>query len=270
MNEVDAMPAPTEISVAQLSRIIGLPGAPLLVDVCPSDDGDLERRLLPTARPLKAESVSRWAHSFSGRRVIVYCRDGGDISQGTAAWLRHAGIDAQTLEGGFEVWQQAEQPCLRTRRLPDRDEAGRTTWVTRTRPKIVRIACPWLIRRFIDPTAVFLYVSPSEVAAVAARFGATPFDSGDGLWNDRSDACTFDVMLEEFNLRTEPLSRLAKIVRGADTGRSDLTPQSGGLLAISLGYSRMFRDDLAQLDAAMPVYDSLYRWCRDGTEETHG
>ncbi len=264
------MPSPTEISVAQLSRIIGLPAAPMLVDVRPCDDRGSGRHLLPTARQMKSQTVSAWAHNFSGRRVIVYCRDGGNVSQGTAAWLRQAGIDAQTLEGGFEAWRKADQPNVCTDRLPQRDEAGRTTWVTRGRPKIVRIACPWLIRRFIDPTAVFLYVAPSEVAAVAERFTATPFDSGEGIWNDRGDACTFDVMLEEFNLKTEPLLRLAAIIRGADTGLPDLTPQSGGLLAISLGYSRMFKDDVAQLDATMPVYDALYRWCRDGTEETHG
>jgi len=264
------MPSPTEISVLQLSRIIGLPGAPTLVDVRPGDDGGSGRHVLPTARQMKSQTIATWAHSFSGRRVIVYCAEGGDVSQGTAAWLRHAGIDAQTLEGGFEAWRKADQPLLCTDRLPQRDQAGRTTWVTRARPKIIRIACPWLIRRFIDPTAVLLYVAPSEVAAVAKRFTATPFDSGDGIWNDRGQACTFDVMLEEFKLRTEPLLRLAAIVRGADTGVPDLTPQSGGLLAISLGYSRMFRDDVAQLDATMPVYDALYRWCRDGTEETHG
>jgi len=264
------MPSPTEISVAQLSRIIGLPAAPMLVDVRPCDDRGSGRHLLPTARKMKSQTVSAWAHNFSGRRVIVYCRDGGNVSQGTAAWLRQAGIDAQTLEGGFEAWRKADQPNVCTDRLPQRDEAGRTTWVTRGRPKIVRIACPWLIRRFIYPTAVFLYVAPSEVAAVAERFTATPFDSGEGIWNDRGDACTFDVMLEEFNLKTEPLLRLAAIIRGADTGLPDLTPQSGGLLAISLGYSRMFKDDVAQLDATMPVYDALYRWCRDGTEETHG
>jgi hypothetical protein len=127
-----------------------------------------------------------------------------------------------------------------------------------------------LIRRFVDPAAVFLYVSPSEVAAVAKRFTAAQFDCGDGIWNDRGNACTFDVMLEEFGINTEPLSRLAAIVRAADTGAPDLTPQSGGLLAISLGYSRMYKDDMAQLDATMSVYDALYRWCRDGTEETHG
>jgi len=264
------MPSPTEISVAQLSRIIGLPGAPMFVDVRPCADGSSGRHVLPAAQQMESQSVSIWADKFSGQRVVVYCRDGGDASQGTAAWLRQAGIDAQTLEGGFEAWREADQPLLRMDRLPERDQAGRTTWVTRARPKIVRVACPWLIRRFVDPTAVFLYVAPSEVAAVAKRFTATPFDSGDGIWNDRGDACTFDVMLEEFNLKTEPLLRLAAIIRGADTGVPDLTRQSGGLLAISLGYSRMFRDDVAQLDATMPLYDALYRWCRDGTEETHG
>jgi len=145
----------------------------------------------------------------------------------------------------------------------------RTTWVTRARPKIVRIACPWLIRRFVDPRAVFLFVPPADVAAVAPRFGATPFDAGHGVGNDREGSCTFDVMLQELGLGTEPLRRLATIVRGADTGHPDLTPQSGGLLAVSLGFSRMYRDDQAQLDATLPLYDALYRWCRDGTDETH-
>lgn len=264
------MPSPTEITVAQLSRIIGLPGAPMLVDVRSGTDSGSVRHVLPTARQMESQNVSTWADKFSGRRVVVYCQDGGSVGQGTAAWLRQAGIDAQTLEGGFEAWSKADQPLLCLDTLPARDQAGRTTWVTRARPKIIRVACPWLIRRFVDPTAVFLYVAPSEVAAVADRFAATPFDSGNGIWNDRGDACTFDVMLDEFNLKTEPLLRLAAIIRGADTGLPDLTLQSGGLLAISLGYSRMFRDDVAQLDATMPVYDALYRWCRDGTEETHG
>jgi rhodanese-related sulfurtransferase len=264
------MPSPTEISVEQLSRIIGLPGAPMLIDVRPCDDRDTDRGLLPTARQMNSQTISTWAHNFSGRNVIVYCWDGGNISQGTAAWLRQAGIHAETLAGGFEAWCKANQLQLSTSRLPNRDDAGRTNWVTRARPKIIRIACPWLIRRFIDPTAIFLFVAPSEVASVAERFAATPFDTGHGIWNDRGDACTFDVMLEEFNLKTEALSRLAEIIRGADTGQPDLTSQSGGLLAISLGYSRMYRDDVLQLEASMSVYDALYRWCRDGTEETHG
>lgn len=158
---------------------------------------------------------------------------------------------------------------MRADKLPQRDKENRSVWVTRARPKVVRIACPWLIRRFIDPGAVFLFVAPAEVRAVADRFNATPFDIDDVFWSDRDQKCTFDVMIEELGLGTEALSRLALIIRGADTGRLDLTPQSAGLLAASLGYSRMFRDDLAQLDAAMALYDAFYRWCRDATEETH-
>src|SRR6185295_5377375 len=128
---------------------------------------------------------------------------------------------------------------------------GRTVWVTRERPKIDRIACPWLIRRFIDPAAVFLFVAPAEVAAVADRFGAVPFDIEGVFWSHRGERCTFDVMVEEFALATEPLLRLATIVRGADTARPDLAPEAAGLLAASLGLSRLYADDLEQLDAGM-------------------
>jgi hypothetical protein len=142
-------------------------------------------------------------------------------------------------------------------------------WITRERPKIDRIACPWLIRRFVDPRAVFLFVAPSEVDGVAERFGATPFDVEGVHWSHRGDACTFDVMVEEFGLASEPLTRLCAIVRGADTGRFETAPQAAGLLAASLGLSRMFSDDLAQLEAGMTLYDAFYRWCRDASGETH-
>jgi len=134
----------------------------------------------------------------------------------------------------------------------------------------VRIACPWLIRRFVDPKARFLFVPAAEVPAVAEQLNATPFDTGHGHWNDRGELCTFDVMVNEFGLSTEPLLRLARIIRGADTGRLDLAPECAGLLATSLGFSRMYRDDTAQLNAAMALYDATYRWCRDATDETHG
>lgn len=156
-----------------------------------------------------------------------------------------------------------------TERLPPRDGQGRTVWVTRARPKIDRIACPWLIRRFVDPQAVILFVSPQEVPAVAERFNGAPFDIEDAFWSHRGPKCTFDVMIEELGLAIEPLQRLAVIVRGADTTRLDISPEAPGLLAASLGLSRMFADDLEQLEAGMLLYDAFYRWCRDATDETH-
>lgn len=134
---------------------------------------------------------------------------------------------------------------------------------------------PRLIRRFVDPGAVFLDVAASEVEAVADRFGAMPFDVDGVFWSHRGPVgsaehtCSFDTMLAEFGLSSPALDRLAVIVRAADTARLDLAPQAAGFLAASLGLSRMFSDDLARLDAAMLLYDAMYRWCRDGTEETH-
>ena len=263
------MPSTTEITVQQLSRLIGLPNAQAIIDVRTDQDYDADPRLIAGSRRRDFRDASTWAGTYRGQRPVIACGKGRKLSQGTAAWLRHEGIDAQTLEGGFEAWRAGGHPLVRTGKLPPRDAQGRTVWVTRARPKVDRIACPWLIRRFIDQSAVFLFVAPSEVPAVAERFNATPFDVDGVFWSHRADRCTFDTMLEEFGLQSEPLSRLATIVRGADTARLDLAPQAAGLLAASLGYSRMHRDDLAQLDAAMALYDAFYRWCRDAAEETH-
>ena len=142
-------------------------------------------------------------------------------------------------------------------------------WVTREHAKVDRIACPWLIRRFIDSDARFLFVAPTEVAAVAERFGAVPFDIEGVELSHRGDLCSFDAILDDFGLRTEALDRLATVIRGADTDRHDLAPQAAGLLALSVGLSRMHKDDLAQLDAGMGLYDALYRWARDGFAEGH-
>jgi len=263
------MSAATSITVPQFARLIGLPDTPAVVDVRIDDDYRADPRLLPGSQRRDYRAIGSWGPQYRGKKVVVVCQRGQKLSEGTAAWLRHEGIDAQTLEGGFEGWQKAGEVLVRTDKLPPRDDKGRTIWVTRSRPKVDRIACPWLIRRFVDANAVFLFVLAAEVTAVADRFGATPFDIEGVFWSHRGDTCTFDTMIEEFALRSEPLLQLAKIVRGADTARPNLTPQSAGLLAASLGYSRMYRDDLAQLDAAMSFYDAMYRWCRDATAENH-
>ena len=176
---------------------------------------------------------------------------------------------AESLQGGVVAWRDASLPLVPAAKLPERNGQGRTVWVTRHRPKIDRIACPWLIRRFIDPTALFMFVAPSEVLDVAEKFKATPFDVEDVFWSHRGDRCSFDVMVEEFALCTEPLERLARIIRGADTNRHDLAPEAAGLLAASLGLSRMYRDDLEQLEVGMVLYDAFYRWARDAVDEGH-
>ena len=264
------MPAPKSIGADKLARLVGTSSAPAIVDVRPPEDFAELPRLVPCSRRRSHDEVSRWAAELHGRSAVIVCRTGSALSHGVAAWLRHAGVAAEVLEGGTSAWAAAGLPMVAEDRLPPRDEEGRTLWVTRSRPKVDRIACPWLIRRFVDPDAVFLFVAPSEVAGVAERFAAAPFDTEGAYWSHRGELCTFDVMVEEFGLAaSEPLRRLAAIVRGADTARLELAPQAAGLLAVSLGLSRVHSDDLEQLEAGMIVYDALYRWCRDAVDERH-
>ena len=142
-------------------------------------------------------------------------------------------------------------------------------WVTRERPKIDRIACPWLIARFIDRAPEFLYVPAGEVLKIAAETGATPYDIPGVEMSHVGELCSFDAFLGKYRLTDPALQQLALIVRGADTSRLDLTPQSAGLYAISLGLSRCFADDPTMLAHGMVMYDALYAWCREGREETH-
>jgi hypothetical protein len=142
-------------------------------------------------------------------------------------------------------------------------------WVTRERPKIDRIACPWLITRFIDEQPEFLYVPSDRVRAVAEETDAIPYDVPDVELSHVGDLCSFDAFLSKYGLDDPALHQLATIVRGADTSRLDLTPQSAGLFAISLGLSANFADDHEMLGHGMVLYDALYAWCRDRQGETH-
>jgi rhodanese-related sulfurtransferase len=257
------------ISAEKLVRLIGTPRCPALIDVRPKSDFDFSPRLIPGSIRRTHSDASEWGGEFAAQSAIVICRDGSALSQGVAAWLRHAGVVADVLEHGFEGWAKAALPLLTASKIPALDSQGRSVWVTRARPKVDRIACPWLIRRFIDPRAVFLFVAASEVPGVVQQFCAVPFDLEGVFWSHRGEKCTFDIMVEEFGLTTEPLLRLATMVRAADTGRLDLAPQAAGLLAASLGLSRMYADDLEQLEAGLSLYDAFYRWCRDAVDEAH-
>ncbi|MFG6562211.1 sulfurtransferase/chromate resistance protein [uncultured Sulfitobacter sp.] len=263
------MPAPNAISSDKLSKIIGTPRAPLLLDVRSTEDFEADPRLIPGAVKVDDRVLSGLVSCATDNAAIVICQAGHKLSQGAAAWLRAEGCPAEYLEGGFEAWKGSDLPLIRPDKLPPRDAQGRTVWVTRSRPKIDRIACPWLIRRFVDPHAVILFVAPAEVIGVAERYNAAPFDIEDVFWSHRGELCTFDVMLAEFGLSTPALDRLATMVRGADTARLDLAPEAAGLLAASLGLSRMYSDDLEQLDAGVLLYDAFYRWARDASDEAH-
>ena len=264
------MPSTTEITVQQLSRLIGLPNAPAIVDVRTEEDYASRSAPDPGLAPARLSRRQNLGERLPGPQRHRCLPARAEAQPGRCrldAPRGHRRANAGRRLRGVEG--RAGQLLVRTEKLPARDEHGRTVWVTRARPKVDRIACPWLIRRFVDPGAVFLFVAPSEVLPVAERFNATPFDIDGVFWSHRGETCTFDTMIAEFGLKSEPLSRLAAIVRGADTAKLDLAPEAAGLLAASLGYSRMYRDDLAQLDAALALYDAFYRWCRDATEETH-
>lgn len=237
---------------------------PLLIDVRRAAAYSSATDMIAGALRRDPLQVDAWgSHLPRAVHVVVYCVHGHQVSQDAAQALAKQGLRAQFLDHGLEGWRETAG------RLSTKPGGASTRWVTRERPKIDRIACPWLIRRFIDRDAVVLFVKASEVASVADRFGATPFDIEGVFWSHRGDRCTFDTMIDEFRLETPALKRLAGIVRAADTARHELAPEAAGLLAVSLGCSLMYADDLAQLAAALPLYDALFRWCRDGGGETH-
>ncbi len=259
------MTAPNTIASAQLARLIGTPNAPVLIDICIDDDFAEDPRLIPTARRYPFKQIETLVPELQGRKTVVICQKGKKLSQGAMALLRSHGVDAEVLEGGIYAWRDFGGAMVPAAALPERG----ARWVTRHRPKIDRIACPWLIRRFIDPSARFMFVAPSEVAAVAEKFDAIPFDIEGVELSHGEKTCSFDALLAKFALNTPALAAMAHVIRAADGTPNTDAPEAAGLLAISLGLSRMYRDDLEQLEAAMPLYDALYRWARDAQGETH-
>lgn len=254
------------ISPRDFAVRLGTSRTPVLLDVRRGpafDDADV---MIVGAVRRDPEALDAWSGELDrDRPVVLYCVHGHEVSRTAAAALRRCGLDARIVAGGIAAWQAAGLPTRRKR-------AEGPRWVTRERPKIDRIACPWLIRRFIDPEAMFEYVPAPTVTAVAAATGATPYDiPGVVFTHAGADGglCSFDAFLALYDIRDAALDRLAAIVRGADTDRFDLAPQSAGLFAISLGLSGLIADDHAMLEQGMVVYDALYVWCRSGQHEGH-
>ena len=253
------------VSTQDLYRGLGTAAAPLLIDVRRGPAFEADEWMIPGAVRRPPEEVARWGREIvSGSPVTVFCALGEEAGRNAAATLCEFGMPARYLEGGIAAWAESGLPLRR------KIAQSSASWVTRERPKIDRIACPWLIRRFIDPEASFLYVPTERVFDAARSSGAIAYDiPGAEPFSHDGELCSFDAFLRVYGISDPALDTLAVIVRGADTARLELAPQSPGLLALSLGLSANFPDDHAMLEHGMVMYDALYAWCRDRQGETH-
>ena len=233
-----------------------------IIDVRRTAAFDADPRIVAGAIRRQPEATADWAPALEPwRPVIVYCVDGEVVSQAVAADLAARGFDTRYLDHGLAGWFAAggavapwQQP---------------TRWVTRERPKIDRIACPWLVRRFVDPDAKVFFVPNAEVRAFAAANAAEPFDIPDVRLTHVGERCSFDAFIDAYGLDHPALAEVATIVRGADTGALALAPEAAGLLGVSLGLSAMIGDDRALLRWGMMIYDALYARARAAGSETH-
>jgi rhodanese-related sulfurtransferase len=240
------------ITPAALRQSLASAQPPLVVDVRRAARFIESPHLIRGALRRDPEKLEDWRKALpAATSIVVYCVHGHEVSQNAAKAL-----GAKYLEGGIEAWRQQGGELFA------KPVSSATRWVTRERPKIDRIACPWLIRRFIDPDAEFLYVPAPNVTRVSKEKEATAYDVADVQFSHDGDKCSFDAFIGFYNLKDPALDKLAVIVRGADTGRPDLAPQCAGLLAVSLGLSDLYQDDHEMLARGMLVYDALYAWCK--------
>ena len=259
---------PSSLSCTAIFDRLGLPDSPIVFDVREAADYAARPRLIPGALRADPDRVAEWARTLPRTRAVVaYCAHGGKVSTLVADELTAMGYPAFILEGGIEGWIEAGLPTVKAR--ADLNAPGASRWVTRERPKIDRLACPWLVRRFIDPRASFFYTPAHQVRAESQVLRAEPYDIADVTFSHRGPRCSFDAFLDEFDLHDPVLDQVANIVRAADTGELAQAREAPGLLAISLGLSANVRDDIVLLEHAMPLYDALYAWCKTARNETH-
>ena len=260
------------ISPHDLWASLGTADAPQLIDSRRREIYDASAGVIPTALWHDPTDRSHWWTALDrSRPVALACKAGHNLSQALANELRGQGYAASVVEGGYEGWTQAGLPLVAREAMQRFARTQPSLWVTRRRPKVDRVACPWLIRRFIDAQAKILFVDPPEVANVAKETGAVPFDIDGVELSHEGERCSFDTMLKVFGLESEPaLARLALIVRGADTSRPDLAPEAAGLLAISLGLSALADDDdHGLMQRGFIMYDALLAWARFAAGERH-
>jgi rhodanese-related sulfurtransferase len=278
-----AMTTPFSISPSDLLPRLGMAAAPVLLDVRRDTAFEASAKMLVAAQRCAPQDVAAWAEANSAQRnkaIVVYCVYGHNVSADACSQLRALGFNALALAGGIQggeggvdssediaVWRAAKLPQWRKRADWSLIGTGGSRWVTRARPKIDRIACPWLVRRWIDPRAVFDYVPDAQVLAHAQETQGLAYDIVGAPITHVGELCSFDAVLQAVDLHTPALDLLARIVRGADTDLLKLEAPCAGLLAITQGMSRLHaQDDAAMLEAMMPIYDALYAWCADQTQ----
>jgi rhodanese-related sulfurtransferase len=247
------------VTAAALRQSLRSDRPPLVIDVRRNERFRDSPYVIQGALHRDPATVEQWKRTLpAAASVVVYCVHGHEVSQGVARAL-----GARYLEGGIEHWKAGGGELFA------KPAGAATRWVTRERPKIDRIACPWLIRRFVDPDAEFLYVAAGDVKRVSFERTAAAYDIPDVEFSHEGERCSFDAFLRYFRLQDPALEELALIVRGADTNRLELAPQAAGLAALSLGLSLNFQDDQQMLEQGMVMYDALYSWCRKGKQEVH-
>lgn len=257
-------PVPESVTVGELDALRGKVLPPIVIDVRREDAYALDEAVIAGALRRAPESLEHWAAALErSREIVVYCVRGHQVSQGAASRLKALGHSARFLAGGIEAWRAAAGA------VRAKPPARASRWVTRERPKIDRIACPWLIRRFIDPDAQFFYVPKDRVFDFASANDAVAYDIPGAEYSHAGEFCSFDYFIRKHAILDTALDALALVVRGADTGNLALAPQASGLLAVSLGLSRLYADDQEMLRHGLLVYDALYAWCREAQGEKH-
>lgn len=262
--------APFFISPDELVSCLGSPDWPQVIDVRAAEVRAVQPDLPASLWVANCSGAAVAALIDPARPVVVACKAGLNRSQRTAGELRAMGIPARVLSGGSLAFAAAGHPVLPRAAVEAWGGPGRT-WVTRQRPKIDRVACPWLISRFLDPTAQFLFVDPDQVLAVAADVGGTAFDTPGAPIEHDGPRCSFDTLLDAIGLSGfAPLADLAVLVRSADTDDLTLSREAAGYLAVSLGLSALAGDDdHAMLRHGFVVLDGLYAWITRARTETH-
>jgi rhodanese-related sulfurtransferase len=243
------MSSSLQIPPEHLFSLIGRPDCPVLIDGRIDEDFDADPRMIPGSRRLSCFEAEAWAPGFVGRRIVVICDRGLKLSEGAAAWARAGGVDAVNLGGGYQGWRDAGYPVIPRDAIPNLDGRGRAVWVAGADPSLARLASAWLIRRFVNPDAVFLFVTPSEVTGVADRMSATPLDP-------------FDRVVARYGPDLPAVTRMAEMLRVAEGKPSDDASPAADLSTLFAGIRGLHANQLDRLHAAFGLFDALHAGLR--------